>query len=206
MNLLFAFFPWPSGRFMDSVFPLIDAIGRSKAIMGSVEAVRRHPNPEIAGSLFAQLVVGAVASAGGGALAGFLGVMDKEWSVKTPAVLKGYVYFLSNENCYLDLSIPRVHSGLIPTMDFWAGALAAAIHGVVTYSHPAYSPINTFLIGKPKKFRSDIGAGNAVVLFLTANYIIRTVYMHYLPSRAAKPVTVSQKRAIKPVTKEKKSQ
>lgn len=80
---------WPSGKFVDTLFPAIDAICRSGAIIGGVAAVKSHANPAVANSLLAQLIIGAVASVGGGAAAGFFGVWDKEWSLKTPTFLKG---------------------------------------------------------------------------------------------------------------------
>lgn len=80
---------WPSGKFVDSVFPAIDAICRSGAIIGGVGAVKNHANPAVANSLLAQIIIGAVSSVGGGAAAGFFGVWDKEWSLKTPSFLKG---------------------------------------------------------------------------------------------------------------------
>lgn len=78
---------------MDSIFAPIDAICRSGAIIGALSAVTNHPNPAVANSLLAQIIIGAVSSVGGGAAAGFFGVWDKEWSLKTPAFLKGWVHF-----------------------------------------------------------------------------------------------------------------
>lgn len=80
---------WPSNIIMDSVFAPIDAICRSGAIIGALNAVKTHQNPAVANSLLAQIIIGAVSSVGGGAAAGFFGVWDKEWSLKTPAFLKG---------------------------------------------------------------------------------------------------------------------
>jgi uncharacterized membrane protein YeiH len=82
-------FSWPSNLVMDSIFAPIDAICRSGAIIGAVSAVSSHSNPALANSLLAQIILGAVSSVGGGAAAGFFGVWDKEWSLKTPAFLKG---------------------------------------------------------------------------------------------------------------------
>lgn len=76
---------------MDSIFAPIDAICRSGAIIGAVQAIVKHPNPAVANGLLAQIIIGAVSSVGGGAAAGFFGVWDKEWSLKTPAFLKGWV-------------------------------------------------------------------------------------------------------------------
>lgn len=82
---------WPSGRVMDTIYPPLDAICRSTPIIAAISAAKNHSNPQLRESLLAQLVLGAVASMGGGAAAGFFGVWDKEWSLKTPAFLKGWV-------------------------------------------------------------------------------------------------------------------
>lgn len=92
MNVVFSSYlvgSWPSGRLVDTLFPPIDAICRSAAIIAGIGMVQSHPNPALADSLLAQLIIGAVASVGGGAAAGFFGVWDNEWSLKTPGFLKG---------------------------------------------------------------------------------------------------------------------
>ena len=89
LTTVFSFVPWPTSQVVDSLYPAIDAVCRSGAIIGSLGLVRSHPNPAVANSLLAQVIIGAVSSVGGGAAAGFLGVWDKEWSLKTPTFLKG---------------------------------------------------------------------------------------------------------------------
>lgn len=101
-------------------------------------------------------------------------------------------------------------------MDVWAGSVAAILYGIATYSNPAYSQINTYLVGKPVPFMTPLGARSLVVVFLTAMYTIRVVSTHFVPkagapvsqARPAVTATPSSKRAIKPlpVGKEKKSQ
>lgn len=107
-------------------------------------------------------------------------------------------------------------SGIIPTMDVWAGSLAAILYGIATFSNPSYSSINTYLVGKPAPFMTPLGARSLVVVFLTFMYTIRVVSTHFVPK--GNPVAVrissvgtatpSSKRAIKPmpVGKEKKVQ
>lgn len=100
-------------------------------------------------------------------------------------------------------------------MDVWAGALAAMIYGVGTLSHPAYEPINTYLVGKPMPFMTPLGARSIVVIFLTAMYTVRVASTHYIPKRVRKGTGAppqklgsasSQSRAIKPLPKDKKGQ
>ena len=122
-------------------------------------------------------------------------------------------------------------SGVIPTMDVWAGALAAVIYGVGTLSHPAYEPVNSYLVGKPMPFMTPLGARSIVVIVLTALYTVRVASVHYLPRGAKKRLsapaqklgatqsqklgtnplqkpapTPSQNRPIKALPKEKKGQ
>jgi len=183
LNTVFSFASWPAGKLVDSAFPAIDAICRSAAIIGAMGAVKAHSNPNLANSLLAQIIIGAVSSVGGGAAAGFFGVWDNEWSLKTPGFLKG---------------------GVIATMDVWAGAVAAFIYGVATQSHPAYEPVNEFLVGKPKAWMTPLGARSIVVVFLTVMYVIRVASMHYLPKKTIRAAPI--RNAVKPVGKEKKVQ
>lgn len=101
-------------------------------------------------------------------------------------------------------------------MDVWAGSLAAVLYGIATFSNPAYSDINTYLVGKPAPFMTALGARSLVVVFLTAMYTVRVVSTHFVPkgnlqlknAHSATAATPSSKRAIKPmpVGREKKSQ
>lgn len=96
-------------------------------------------------------------------------------------------------------------------MDVWAGALAAVIYGVATYSHPSYAPVNAYLVGKAAPFMTPLGARSLVVIFLTSMYTIRVVSTHFVaksPIRSSPQPPITSKRAIKPipVAKEKKSQ
>lgn len=206
LNTVFSFVPWPSGKLVDSVFPVIDAICRSGAIVGAVSAVRAHPNPLVANSLLAQVIIGGVASVGGGAAAGFFGVWDKEWSLKTPAFLKGYVCCIVT--IYKTALTCSICSGIIATMDLWAGSIAAIIYGIATLSNPAYEQAATYLVGSPKAMMTPLGGRALVVIFLSVMYFIRVFSIHYAPRMTSKPVAngTTQKRAIKPVPKEKKVQ
>ena len=192
LTSIFSVFPWPSGKLVDTAFPIIDAICRSGAIVGAISAVRAHSNPLVANSLLAQVIIGGVASVGGGAAAGFFGVWDKEWSIKTPSFLKG---------------------GVLATMDLWAGSVSAVIFGIATLSNPAYEDIATQLVGKPKAMMTPLGGRSLVVIYLTIMYVVRVAYTHYLPTRTAKPVAArpvvvngGTAKQIKPLPKEKKSQ
>lgn len=164
----------PAPRIIDTALPLLDAIMRSGAICGTVHLAHSHSNPAIASSAFFQLLMGAVASAGGGVTATTLGVWNSEWSLRVPPFLRG---------------------GFIDTLDIWSGSLAAAVYGVLLGLNPTYEPYTRYLSGMGDKYvsgtplMSPLEARSAVVLVLTAAYYLRVYQVHY----ATKTVSVPTK-------------
>ena len=157
----------PSSKVMDTIFPILDAVTRTGAIEASLSAVRNHPNPAYSGSLFLQLLIGAVASAGGGVTASTLNLWSPSWALSTPP-------FLNNPT-------------LLSTLDIWSGSLAALIYGFLTASHTGYGPwIAHINGGKEGAMFTDLGARAVVVLVLTGCYGWRVGVTHY--GRAKKVV------------------
>ena len=69
----------------------------------SLSLVQSHSDPRLSQSVFLQLLIGAVASAGGGVTAATFGVWTPEWNFGTPVVLK---------------------SGWVESVDVWGGIIA----------------------------------------------------------------------------------
>ena len=151
-----------NGKLLDTVFPALDAATRSGAIIAGVNMVRSHPNPAVANSLFAQLIFGAIGSAGGGAVAATLGAWNSDWALSTPPFLKA-------------------GTGVLPTLEIWSGALAAALYGTLLNLHPSYEPVYGAVGMQAKPVVTPLGARSAVVLLLTLLYYVKVVAMHYLP-------------------------
>lgn len=170
----------PSAKVIDTALPLLDAILRTGAICGSVSMARAHPNPAIASSLFFQLFIGAVASAGGGVSASTLGVWNAEWTLRVPPFLRG---------------------GFIDTLDIWSGSLIAAVYGCLLGLHPEYEPYTRWLSGMGEKYvpgsslMSPLEARTVCTVALSAIYAFRVYNIHYAtPARvAAIPVPVKEK-------------
>lgn len=155
----------PAPATLDTLLPVIDALARSFPITGAVLGVSAHPNPAIRGSLLFQLILGALASSGGGLAASTFNVFSSSWSFSTPPVLS---------------------AGIWGSMDVWAGALGAAIFGLLTQSHPAYGPAIAALNGgKEGAIMTPLGARSVVVLVLTGLFAARAVVTHHMASPQA---------------------
>ena len=72
----------------DSILFPVDSVLRLSSITACVSLVQDHPDPRLSQSLFLQLLIGAVASAGGGITAATFDVWTPDWKFGTPAVLK----------------------------------------------------------------------------------------------------------------------
>jgi hypothetical protein len=77
-----------SPRILDTLLFPIDSVLRLSSITGSLSLLQAHPDPHLSQSLFLQLIIGAVASAGGGVTAATFDVWTPEWSFGTPVILK----------------------------------------------------------------------------------------------------------------------
>lgn len=157
----------PSAKVIDTSLPLLDAILRTGAICGSVSMAHAHSNPAIASSLFFQLLIGAVASAGGGVSASTIGVWNAEWNFRVPPFLRG---------------------GFIDTLDIWSGSLIAAVYGCLLGLHPEYEPYTRWLSGLGEKYvpgtplMSPLEARTVCTVALSAIYALRVYNIHYAAS------------------------
>ncbi|KAJ3571724.1 hypothetical protein NP233_g3566 [Leucocoprinus birnbaumii] len=136
LTAVFTFFPslLHPPTFDTALFPL-DALVRTTAIIGSVSllspssAAAKQINPLYVNSPLTHMIVGALASAGGGLAASTLGAWSSQWSFSTPPVL-------------------RLGVGMWGSLDVWGGALVAAVYGIST-NHPAFRTFIPTLLKMP---------------------------------------------------------
>ena len=168
---------------IDSVLPLLDAIGRTGGLCANVSLASAHPNPAIANSLFFQLIIGAISSAGGSSTAATLGVWSPQWSLTTPPFL--------------------VRTGHVETLDIWSGALIAAIYGCLMGLHPSYAPYARYLSGKGDAYvagtalMTAMEARSTCVVVLASLYVYRVYRVHWQAKsapRAAPPASSTKEK------------
>ena len=100
---------------LDTVFFPLDALVRTTAIIGSVSllspssASAKQISPLYVNSPLTHMIIGALASAGGGLSAGTLGTWTNQWNFSTPPVLRAGV-------------------GLWGSLDVWGGSLVGMIY------------------------------------------------------------------------------
>lgn len=175
MGYLVASFGSPPPKLLDTVLPIVDAVLRTGGVCYTVNLVHSHPNPAVSSSLFLQLLLGGVASAGGGAAASTLGVWETQWSLRTPPFLRG---------------------GLLDTLDIWGGSIVAAVYGCLLGLHPAYEPYTRWLSGEGKAYEagtplmSPIEARSVSVFVLGALFAYRAYVTHYVAIKRPAPVQV----------------
>lgn len=120
---------------LDTVFFPLDALVRTTAIIGSVSllspssASAKQISPLYVNSPLTHMIIGALASAGGGLSAGTLGTWTNQWNFSTPPVLRAGV-------------------GLWGSLDVWGGSLVAMVYGVAT-NHPAFRNFIPMLLRTP---------------------------------------------------------
>lgn len=136
LTALFSFFPsFLHLSTLDTVFFPLDALVRTTAIIGSVSllspssASAKQISPLYVNSPLTHMIIGALASAGGGLSAGTLGTWTNQWNFSTPPVLRAGV-------------------GLWGSLDVWGGSLVAIVYGVAT-NHPAFRNFIPMLLRTP---------------------------------------------------------
>ncbi|KAF8317650.1 hypothetical protein DL93DRAFT_514337 [Clavulina sp. PMI_390] len=172
----------PSPKFLDTYLPIFDAILRTGSVCGAVSAARAHPNPAIASSTFFHLIIGAVASAGGGVTASTLGVWNTEWSLRRPPFLQG---------------------GVVDTLDLWGGSIVAAVYSCLLGLNPAYEPYTRWLSGLGDKYEpgtplmTPLEARSVSVIILAGLFAWRAYMIHYTTPVQAKsaptPTSIKEK-------------
>ncbi|KAF9465960.1 hypothetical protein BDZ94DRAFT_1306685 [Collybia nuda] len=112
--------------FDTALFP-IDALVRTGAITGTLSLLAVSSNspvhPLLVRSPLTHLIIGALASSGGGITASTLSTWSPSWTFSTPPILS---------------------AGVWGSVDFWGGALVAAIYGVFT-RHEAFIDVTKTL-------------------------------------------------------------
>ncbi|KAK7040728.1 hypothetical protein VNI00_009634 [Paramarasmius palmivorus] len=108
------------------LFPLdailrVNAITSSLALLSPSNAHSPHVNQLLASSPFFHLILGAVASAGGGVSAATLSVWTSHWAFSTPVFL-------------------RPAAGWLGTLDLWGGSIVAFVYSLTT-AHPAFDVV-----------------------------------------------------------------
>ncbi|KAK2459976.1 hypothetical protein APHAL10511_007982 [Amanita phalloides] len=158
----FAIFPeLLNSPLLDTLFFPLDALLRTNAITATIGLLSSPGvNPVYAGSPLAHMLLGAIASAGGGLSAATLKTWTPEWSVGTPPVLRQGV-------------------GIWGTLDVWGGALVALVYGIST-SHYAFSGYTDTLSFAPGTIAlSPLGAKALGAVVLTLLFGLRVLFTHW---------------------------
>jgi len=158
-----------SPRILDTVLFPIDSVLRLTSITMSLSLVQSHSDPRLSQSVFLQLLIGAVASAGGGVTAATFGVWTSEWNFGTPVVLK---------------------SGWVESVDVWGGIIAAFTYGLLTTSHPTYQYFLHFLsiTSHPGPVLTALGARSTATIVLASIFLWRVLVVHWVGTVTRKQV------------------
>lgn len=134
ITLLFRILPFlPSLLpYIDMILFPIDAIVRVGSITGAVSLMsptsptHASVNSALSGSILTHMIIGAFASAGGGLTASTFSTWSPNWTFSTPPFLQA----------------PSMIAFIFASMDLWAGALIAALYGVLT-GHEAFALVRS---------------------------------------------------------------
>jgi hypothetical protein len=132
LALTFVFHIFPTAlhppTFDTILFP-VDALVRTGAITGTLSLLAVSANspihPLLIRSPLTHLIIGALASSGGGITASTLSTWSPLWVFSTPPIL-------------------RAGTGIWGSVDFWGGSLVTAIYGVTTH-HEAFADVTAAL-------------------------------------------------------------
>ncbi|KAF9044262.1 hypothetical protein BJ165DRAFT_188963 [Panaeolus papilionaceus] len=191
LTALFSVFPGLlNPKLLDTLLFPLDALLRTNAVtatLGLLYAPSVHT--EYKDSPLMHMIIGAIASAGGGFTAGTLNLWSSAWAFGTPPSLKS-------------------GAGWAGTLDVWGGALVAAIYSLGT-GHPAFAPFVTYLSiftlsFLPASYKpnpdSDIAplatleAKSLAAAILTILFAARVAKTHWL---SAQPIPAKPARQIK---------
>ncbi|KAH8823168.1 hypothetical protein DL96DRAFT_1616846 [Flagelloscypha sp. PMI_526] len=163
--LLTALFKFQPGlhntQILDTILFPLDAAVRVNSITATLNGLAKsQANPLLTLSPVFHIIIGAVASAGGGVTAGTLSTWTPNWSLGTPVFL-------------------RNGAGFYGSLDVWAGSLIAVIYSTLT-GHPAFAPLNeavkTYVDFQPL---SPLGAKAFAALVLSALFGARVYSNHW---------------------------
>lgn len=182
----------PPPHLLDPLVILFDALMRTFPISGAVLSAVGHTNPAIRSSTMMQMILGGLSTSGGGLVASTLNVFSPDWSLSTP---------------------PMLFAGWTAYFDFVAGAIGAAVFGLVTASTPFWADVSQQLNssiflggsadvgskGVASATMTPLGARSLVCFVLCVLYAGRALAMHGNPftQSAALPPVKAQKAAEK---------
>jgi len=154
-----------SPRILDTLLFPIDSVLRLSSITASLSLLQAHPDPHLSQSLFLQLIIGAVASAGGGVTAATFDVWTPEWKFGTPVILK---------------------SNWVGSVDVWGGAVTAFVYGLLTASHPTHEHLlkSLSITSQPEPALTPLEARAAATIVLAVIFLWRVVVVHWIGTAA----------------------
>lgn len=175
----------PSAKMLDLWLPVLDGATRTAATYGGIQMVLNHANPAARNSLLLQVIIGTISACGGGISAFTLNVFDPlGWSVSTPPFLKA--------------------KSLVEFTDIFAPALASAVYGVLTLSHPGYGSVLTLVHGQSKGLLSQEGGKAVISLVIGSCFFARAVWLHVvLPARQQSERPIKSNKAVRNVAAKK---
>ncbi|GAK67033.1 uncharacterized protein PAN0_016d5259 [Moesziomyces antarcticus] len=174
--------PAPSAKLLDLTLPVLDGATRTAATYGGINMVLNHANPAARNSLLLQVIVATVSACGGGISAFTLNVFDPlGWSLSTPPFLNA--------------------TSLVQLTDIVAPALAAAVFGVLTLSHPSYASVLAHIHHKPAALLSHDGGKAVISLVIGSCFFVRAIVMHVLTPAPAPARPIAANKAIRSAAK-----
>ncbi|SPC63388.1 uncharacterized protein UHOD_07986 [Ustilago sp. UG-2017b] len=183
-TLIVSSFGAPSAKLLDLALPVVDGATRTAATYGGINMVLNHANPVARSSLLLQIIIGTLSACGGGISAFTLNVFDPVgWSFGTPPFLKA--------------------KSLVEFTDIIAPALASAMFGVLTLSHPGYGGVLAYIHGKPAGLLSQEGGKAVISLVIGSCFFLRALWLHVLAPQAPAPRPIASNKAIRSVTAKK---
>jgi hypothetical protein len=92
---------------------------------------------------------------------------------------------------------------LVEFTDIIAPALASAMFGVLTLSHPGYGGVLAYIHGKPAGLLSQEGGKAVISLVIGSCFFLRALWLHVLAPQAPAPRPIASNKAIRSVTAKK---
>ena len=174
----------PSAKLLDLTLPVLDGATRTAATYGGINMVLNHANPAARSSLLLQIIIGTISACGGGISAFTLNVFDPlGWSFGTPPFLKA--------------------KSLVELTDIIAPALASAVFGVLTLSHPGYGSVLSYIHSKPAGILSQEGGKAVISLVIGSCFFLRAIWLHVLAPAGPAPRPIAANKAIRNATAKK---
>ncbi|KAF5310075.1 hypothetical protein D9619_010337 [Psilocybe cf. subviscida] len=187
----------------DTILWPLDALVRTNAVTSTLGLLYSPTvHPEYQNSALMHLIIGAIASAGGGLSAGTLNAWSANWAFGTPPIL-------------------RAGAGWVGTLDVWGGAFVALIYSSTT-GHKAFAPLHrytTLVLSSPplsaaRKPHADadfppltaLGAKSLAAAVLSVLFAARVLKVHWLTPKAPAVQQHVKTRAVAstPLTKKSK--